>query len=317
MNGVDPPGPRHPNPPNPGLLDPDTLDPDTLDPDTLDPDTLDPDGLDRPSEIPNPARMYDWVLGGAANFEADRRAGQDALTVNPDGWLHAQANRAFLRRVVRYLAAAGIDQFVDLGSGVPTVDHVHQVAQHVNPAARVVYVDSDPVASTYGASLLTRDHAPGAAMLRADLRDAHRILHHPDTQRLIDLTRPVAVLMVAVLHFLADDHHVSELVSAYRAATAPGSYLALSHITGDDDPHIRDLQQLYQHTTMPFRTRTPDQLTTLFTGYEQIPPGGVAVSDWRPDPGPDPNRPHRDAFVGGLGQRPRPGAAAPRTFMEP
>jgi hypothetical protein len=257
---------------------------------------------DGPHELPNPARMYDHVLGGAANFDVDRRAAQQALTVNPDGRLHAQANRAFLRRVVRHLAEAGIDQFLDLGSGVPTVDHVHQVAQRVNPAARVVYVDSDPVASAYATSLLARDDVQGAAMVRADMADLPRILHHPDTRRLLDLTRPVGVLMVAVLHFLMDDTETAEMVSAYRAHTVPGSYLAISHMTGDDDPHIRDVQRLYQHTSMPFRTRTPTQITTLFTGYDLVPPGVVGVSDWRPDPGPDPNRAPRDAFVGGLGR---------------
>jgi hypothetical protein len=258
---------------------------------------------DANAEIPNPARMYDHVLGGAANFDVDRRAADQALKLNPDGRLHAQANRAFLRRVVRHLAQQGIDQFLDLGSGVPTVDHVHQVAQRVNPAARVVYVDSDPVASAYGTSLLARDSVQGAAMVRADMADLPRILHHPDTQRLLDLTRPVGVLMVAVLHFLMDDTQTAELVSAYREHTAPGSYLAISHMTGDDDPHIRDLQRLYQHTSMPFRTRTPDQITALFTGYELVPPGVVGVSDWHPDPGPDPNRATRDAFLGGLGRR--------------
>jgi O-methyltransferase involved in polyketide biosynthesis len=247
--------------------------------------------------------MYDWVLGGAANFEADRRAGERALEFNPQGRLQAQANRAFLRRVVRHLAHAGIDQFVDLGSGVPTVDHVHQVAQRVNPDARVVYVDSDPVASAYGASLLARDDIHGAVMVRADLRDIDRIRHDPGTQALIDWTQPVAILMVAVLHFLMDDTEVSDVIAAYRAHTVPGSRLAISHMTGDD-PHLRDLQRLYQHTTMPFRTRTPDQITALFSGYQLLAPGVTVVSDWHPDPGPDPNRPTHDAFAGAVGQRP-------------
>jgi hypothetical protein len=259
--------------------------------------------VDPTGEIPNPARMYDWILGGAANFDVDRRAGEAALKVNPEGRLHAQANRAFLRRVVRHLAEQGVDQFLDLGSGVPTVDHVHQVAQRINPNARVIYVDSDPVASAYGASLLASDQVTGAAMVRADMADVPRILHHPDTRRLLDLDRPVAVLMVAVLHFQMDDTRAADLVSDYHQHTAPGSYLAVSHMTGDDDPHIRDLQRFYRNTSMPFRTRTPDQLTALFSGYELVPPGVVPVSDWRPDPGPDSDRAGRDAFVGGLGQR--------------
>jgi hypothetical protein len=225
------------------------------------------------------------------------------LKVNPDGRLHAQANRAFLRRVVRHLTETGIDQFLDLGSGVPTVDHVHQVAQRINPNARVVYVDSDPVASAYATSLLASDQVTGAAMVRADLADLPSILRHPDTRRLLDLTRPVGVLLVAVLHFVMDDSRTVELVSAYHEHTVPGSYLAVSHMTGDDDPHIRDLQRLYQQTSMPFRTRTPDQLTALFDGYQLLPPGVVGVSDWHPDPGPDPNRATHDAFIGALGQR--------------
>jgi hypothetical protein len=140
-------------------------------------------------------------------------------------------------------------------------------------------------------------------VLPVDLRDAHRVLHHPDTQRLIKLDEPVGVLMFAVLHFIMDDQEVTDLVAAYRDATVPGSYLALSHGSSDDPRYQQVRQQYQQRATMPFRDRTADELRQLFAGYELLEPGVVPVSDWRPEPGPDTNRPSVDVVIGGVGRR--------------
>ena len=251
---------------------------------------------------PNPARMYDYALGGSANFEADRRAVDESLALNPEGMLQARSNRAFLRRTVNTLAQLGVRQFLDLGSGVPTAGHVHQIAQRADPAARVVYVDNEPVAAAYSRELLAA--VPGAAVLPVDLRDVHRVLNHPDTRRLLDLDEPVAVLMFAVLHFITSDQEVADLIAAYRDATPPGSYLAISHASYPDDPSINEMHQRFRvNTRTPFGNRTADQVRALFTGYELLEPGVVPVSTWRPDPGPDPNRPSVEVSVGGVGAR--------------
>jgi hypothetical protein len=250
---------------------------------------------------PNPARMYDYALGGVANFEADRKAIHEALKVNPEGLLQARANRAFLRRVILHLAQLGVRQFLELGSGVPTMGHVHEIVQHVDPTARVVYVDNEPAAYAYSRQLLAG--VDGAAVIQVDLRNARKVLDHPDTQRLIDLSRPVAIGMFAVLHFLMSDQEVADLVAAYREATVPGSYLAISHGSSDDPRYQQVRQQYQQRATMPFRDRSVDQLRQLFAGYQLLEPGVVPVSEWRPDPGPDPNRPSVDVVIGGVGQR--------------
>jgi hypothetical protein len=163
-----------------------------------------------------------------------------------------------------------------------------------------VYVDNEPVASAYSRQFLAG--VQGTAVLAVDLRDAYRVLHHPDTRRLIDFDEPVAVLMFAVLHFIMDDQEVTDLVGAYRDATVPGSYLAISH-GFSNDPRYEQVQEQYRRSAMPFRDRTADQLWQLFAGYELSEPGVVPVSDWRPEPGPDTDRPSVDVVIGGIGRR--------------
>jgi hypothetical protein len=260
------------------------------------------DGGGPDEDRPNPARMYDYALGGSANFQADRDAAEEVLKRDPEGRVHARANRAFLRRVVRELVARGVRQFIDLGSGVPTVGHVHEIAQRADPDARVLYVDNEPVANAYGRQVLAG--VPGTAAQLIDLRDVGRVLDHPDTRRLIDLDQPVAVLMFAVLHFLLDDREVVELIAAYRRRTAPGSYLAMSHACRPSDAEARAIEELYRTgTSMPFRYRTAAEVAELFAGYELLEPGVVPISDWRPEPGPDPHRPANGVLVGGVGRR--------------
>jgi hypothetical protein len=253
-------------------------------------------------DTPNPARMYDYFLGGAANFAVDRAAAERIRKIEPTVAVHARANRAFLRRVVRYLAGVGVNQFLDLGSGVPTVGHVHEIARGVDPAARTVYVDDEPVAASYSRTLLRG--VPNTAVVREDLRDSRAVLDHPETRALLDLDRPVAVLMMAVLHFIMSDREVTDLVAAYRDRTVPGSYLAVSHVCAPPVDTTSDrIEAQYRRTTLPFRNRTLPAVRGLFDGYELVEPGLVYVADWHPDPGPDPHRVDRQVFAGALGRR--------------
>lgn len=265
------------------------------DPTPHDPPGSRPDDLD--TETPNPARMYDYFLGGAANFAADRAAAQRVLAANPDGQRQVRANRAFLRRVVRHLAGSGVRQFLDLGSGIPTVGNVHEIAQQAAPDARVVYVDNEPIAASYGRHLLT--DVPTATVVQEDLRDVDAV--HARARTLLDFDQPVAVLMFAVLHFVLDDDQVRQVVRAYRDRTVPGSWLAISHGCADDNPTIHNAVQAYRSTSLPGRVRTRAELTALFDGYDLLDPGLVYVSDWHPDAADtDPVAP---GVVGGLARK--------------
>ncbi|MFI0462686.1 SAM-dependent methyltransferase [Saccharopolyspora sp. 5N102] len=239
-------------------------------------------GVDR--ERANPARMYDYYLGGAHNFAADREAAERVLAMLPETRTFAQENRAFLQRAVRYLATeAGIDQFLDLGSGIPTVGNVHEIAQGLNPDARVVYVDHEPVAVAQSQRMLAGNER--ATIIRADLRHPDLVLGHPDTRRLLDFSRPVAVLMISVFPFIPDSDDPAGIIASYRRACAPGSHLALSHsLTPEYWPgEVAQAIELYQSSTHPLHLRNPDQVMGLFAGYELVPPGVVFTSAWRPD----------------------------------
>jgi hypothetical protein len=257
-----------------------------------------PDWTDLDTETPNPARMYDYLLGGAANFAADRAAVRHLLTINPQGRLHAQANRAFLRRVVRYLAGRGVRQFLDLGSGVPTVGNVHEIAQRSAPDARVVYVDSEPIAALYGRRVL--ETVAGTAVVQEDVRNAERVLR--EARALLDFDEPVAVLAFAVLHFVLDDAEVRQLVGTYRDHTVPGSWLAISHVRAENSPAVLQGVEEYRRTSLPAKVRGGDEVTALFAGYDVVEPGVVAVSDWRPDHDGEPDG-LPSVLVGGLGRR--------------
>ena len=191
--------------------------------------TTAPFGID--TTVPSTARMYDWWLGGHDNFAADRAAALAVSEAAPEAPLMAVENRKFLRRAVRYLVAeARITQFLDIGTGLPTQGNVHQVAQGINPAARVVYVDNDPMVLAHSRALKTGGNT---VVIEADLRESQAILDHPATRKLIDFSQPLAVLLVAVLHFISDDDDPSAIVGAIRDALPPGSHLVLSHVTGD------------------------------------------------------------------------------------
>ena len=248
--------------------------------------------------------MYDFYLGGFHNFQADREMGRQAIAMWPELPEIMQANRGFLRRAVRFLAAAGVRQFVDLGSGIPTVGNVHEIALRAAPDARVVYVDNDPVAVEHSLAIL--DGNERTAVVHADLRDPESVLADPALTGLLDLDRPVAVLMVAVLHFVPDEADPAAVVGRFRDATAPGSYLAISHATAGEQPdRAAEHRGLYRRTATPMTMRTRTQITALFDGYELVEPGLVYLPQWRPEPdGSEVERPERFPGLAGVGRKP-------------
>lgn len=241
-----------------------------------------PSGVDPTTA--NVARTYDYFLGGKDNFAADREAGERILLASPEVRSTLRANRSFLGRVVRFLARdAGITQFIDLGTGLPTAQNVHQVAQDVNPSAKVVYVDNDSVVLAHARAILAGDE--NTTVVGADLRRPNVVLNDPELLRLVDLSRPVAVLMIAVLHFVSDDDDASAIVAQYRDALAPGSYLAMSLGTTDgvDPAKIADAQQVYRSATAQLTYRSRAQIEQLFDGFDLVEPGLVRLPQWRPD----------------------------------
>jgi hypothetical protein len=248
---------------------------------------------------PNPARIYDYLLGGKDHFPADRAAAEELLALVPEARAGARENRAFLGRAVRYLAGeAGIRQFLDIGTGMPTQGNVHQVAHAVAPDARVVYVDNDPVVHVHADALLA---APTTAAILADLRQPYRITQHPKTRKLLDLTRPVAVLLVAVLHFVTDADDPAEVVACLRDAVPPGSYLVVSHATGDFRPEVAGkVTEVYERASAPLVLRSRAQVAALFHGLELLPPGLVQPAAWRPDHG---TREGVGGFWAGVGRK--------------
>jgi hypothetical protein len=232
---------------------------------------------------PNPARIYDYLLRGKDNFPADRAAAEQLLALVPEARAGAQENRAFLGRAVRYLAAeAGIRQFLDIGTGIPSQGNVHEVAQAVAPDARIVYADNDPVVHVHANALLAQ---PTTAAVLADLRP-DLIIRDPKVRELLDFDRPVAVLLVAVLHFVTDDEDPPGIVAYLRDAVALGSYLVVSHATGDFRPEVAGkVTEVYERASAPLVLRSRPEVARLFHGFELLPPGLVQPAAWRPDHG--------------------------------
>ncbi|WP_243789976.1 SAM-dependent methyltransferase [Saccharopolyspora gloriosae] len=235
------------------------------------------------TDRPNSARMYDYYLGGSAHFAIDRKAADDALDVLPQSAVYAQANRAFLGRAVRFLLSQGIDQFLDLGSGIPTVGNVHEIAHRINPAAKVSYVDHEPVAVAHAQRMLAGQS--NVTITQADVRDPESVLTAPGVARMLDFTRPLAVLAIAILPFVPDDAEAHELVASYRAVSAPGSWLAISHISqvSATDEQVRVAHDVMARTPTPVLWRDRDAVESLFTGYRLADPGLVLSPLWRPD----------------------------------
>ena len=238
---------------------------------------------DHLAETPSAARMYDYYLGGHHNFEVDRIAAEHVISLYPESRLVALANRAFLRRAVTFLVQQGIDQFLDLGSGIPTVGNVHLIAQQLNPEARIVYVDIDPVAVAHSAALLA--HNPCATIVQADVRQIDALLAMPIVHEMLDFRRPVAVLTIALLHFITDDAEVAQLLHRLRAGLVPGSYLAIGHGTHDEIPPdaVAQIEQLYRRTSHAVRMRPAATIHSFFDGLELVEPGMVYAPLWRPE----------------------------------
>lgn len=231
---------------------------------------------------PSAARIYDYFLGGTHNFDADRQAAEAAAAVMPDLPAAMRANRDFLQRAVKVVAAAGVDQYLDLGSGIPTEGNVHEIARRGHPHARVVYVDVEPVAVVHSRRLLADD--PDAAVLLADLTDAGAVLGSPAVRDLLDLTKPVCALVVAVAHFLPDTERLGRALEMYREALAPGSYLVMSHASGEGDmQQAEQVRRVYNTTTSPLVLRDRDDFRSFFGGWPLIEPGLTVAARWRPD----------------------------------
>jgi SAM-dependent methyltransferase len=234
-------------------------------------------GLNDPS-IP---RVYDYMLGGRDNFPADRELAGKLLQAAPDLGEACRNNRVFLQRAVRFMAEDGIDQFIDLGAGIPTSPNVHEVARAVVPGARVVYVDSDPIVITHGQALL--GGADGVGIIEGDMLDVQDILDHAKLNELIDWSRPVGVLFVAVLHFVTDAEDALATVGSVMDRAAPGSLLAISHVSNDQRPkQARAIERLY-HRSLPGKTRNRSEIEALFHGMPLLLPGLTHAADWRPD----------------------------------
>ncbi|HUZ36067.1 MAG TPA: SAM-dependent methyltransferase [Streptosporangiaceae bacterium] len=256
-----------------------------------------PPGVD--TQRANVARVYDYLLGGSHNFLADQDVGRVIAAVEPNARAIGRANRAFLGRAVRFLATAGIRQFLDIGSGIPTQGNVHEVAQQADPGARVVYADVDPVAIAHSQAILAGNE--NAAIIDADLRDPQKILAHEGTRRLIDLGQPAGLLLVAVLHFIADAEDPWRIVATLRDALAPGSYLVLCHGTDEGKPVVAQAaEKVYSHSvSAQIHMRPRAEILRFFDGFELMDPGLVAIPLWRPDsPADVPSDPGK--FWGGL-----------------
>ncbi len=232
------------------------------------------------------ARMYDYFLGGKDNYPPDREAAEQLIKFVPSVPESVRQNRQFLHRVARYLAAEeGISQFLDIGTGIPTSPNLHEIAQQINPAARVVYLDNDPIVLAHAHARLTSAPQGQVRYMHADLRDAEAVLTAPDLTATLDLSRPAALLILSTLHLLPDAEEAHELVRRYVTALAPGSFLALSIVTQDyntPEERANSLSSL-SASGVPIRPRTHAEATALFEGLELVEPGVVLVNHWRPD----------------------------------
>ncbi|MUL42013.1 SAM-dependent methyltransferase [Streptomonospora sp. PA3] len=244
------------------------------------PEAAAPAGID--TSVPSPARLYDYYLGGKNNYAVDREMGDRIMQALPETRQSAVANRLFLGRAVDFLCEQGIDQFVDIGSGLPTQDPVHRVARRHHPRARVVYVDHDPAVRVHAEALLAEDPEL-TGVVQADLREPEEIYTHPQLASRLDLSRPVGLLMLAVLHFVTDDQQPYALVRRHLDHLAPGSYLAISHAESDTHPDRAGwASEKYRATSANLRVRTQEEIRRFFADVAPVPPGVVHLSDWRP-----------------------------------
>ena len=241
-----------------------------------------PEGVDE--TVPSVARIYDFLLGGKDNYAVDRAAAAQFIELVPEVPRIARSNRQFLARTVRFLAEAGIRQFIDLGAGLPTTPNVHEVARAVVPDARVAYVDHDPVVLAYGNALFATDD--GVIVINADARRPDLVFNDPRLQELIDFSQPFAVLLLALMHFISDEQNPSQMVAGYRDRLPPGGYLVISvgssegGLPGEGDER---LAELYRRAGTPIVGRSPAEVMAWFEGCELVEPGLVQLPQWRPE----------------------------------
>ncbi|MBH5337847.1 SAM-dependent methyltransferase [Streptomyces pactum] len=252
---------------------------------------------------PHPARMYDYFLGGRDNYQVDREAAQRVLGELPDILPTARENRAFLHRAVRHVVRSGVRQILDIGTGIPTSPNTHEVALAEDPTVRVAYVDNDPIVAVHAGARLTG--APGTGFALGDVRDPAALLELPAIRDRIDLGRPVAVLLVAVLHFVTDEEDPYAIVATLRDALPAGSHLVLSHATADFHPGDHtETMQAYRSSTATMNPRTHAEVVRLFDGFDLLEPGVVQLPRWRPDGDPPtPGELRRIGFYGGVARK--------------
>ncbi len=232
--------------------------------------------------VPSAARIYDYLLGGKDNYAVDRAAAEKVLAVAPDQRRLARANRAFAVRAVAAVAGAGVRQFIDLGTGIPTSPSVHEVAMRADPSARVVYVDHDPVVQGHNEALLGGNAQ--VATIQADIRQPGAILAHPDLLRLIDFAEPVGVLCVAVLHLISGDDEPAAILAQFIDRMVPGSHLVVSQFAAESDPAgMARLRAVADHTPVETYFRPAGEILSFFGGMELLEPGLVSVDEWRQD----------------------------------
>jgi SAM-dependent methyltransferase len=262
-----------------------------------------PQGID--ISVPSVSRIYDYYLGGSHNFEVDREAARRAMEFMPGLPKIMQANRAFMRRAVNYAVSEGVTQFLDIGSGIPTFGNVHEVAQKASTESRVVYVDHDPVAVSHSRAVL--DGNEQAVVVSADLRKPQQILDSPETTGLLDLERPVALLLVAVLHFLEDEDDPHSAVAELRDALAPGSLVIVTHASYEGIPVPEEQAggavDVYRNIRNPLVMRSREEIARFFEGYEMVEPGLVSMPLWRPDTPAEQEDPYAFAGFAGVGRK--------------
>jgi SAM-dependent methyltransferase len=262
-----------------------------------------PPGVD--TKRANAARVYDYLLGGTHNFPADQEAARAIIEVEPNTQPGVRANRAFLGRAVRFLAAQGISQFLDIGSGIPAEGNVHEIAQQAALGARVAYVDVDPVAVAHALAML--DGNAEAGIIEGDLREPRQILADHEVRRLIDLARPAALLLGMVLHFIDDAEDPWRIVATLRDALAPGSYLVLAHLTNESRPAVAQAAETVYNRSVStgLHVRSRAEILRFFDGFEIVDPGLVYLPQWRPDsPADVPDDPGQFWCLVGVGRKP-------------
>jgi hypothetical protein len=271
-------------------------------------DEVAPPGVD--TTRPSIARVYDYMLGGKDNFAIDRMASERALAITPDGPEAARASRAFLRRIVHYLAAdAGIRQFLDIGSGLPTQGNVHEIAHEVDPSIHVVYVDNDPMALAHGRALLADERT--TTVIEADMRRPDDILKNPVVAEFIDFSQPVGVLLLSILHHVHDEEDPAGIAARFRDAVPSGSYLAVAHFRDPGAAHpevsakAKEVERIFNQTLGTGRWRTQEEILAYFGDWELLEPGLTPMAEWRPDSDQQPEQTDTyHTFVGGLARKP-------------